>query len=292
MRKGIPGKIKLVAEILFTILLAAPLFPSVARPAPGPDIGIIEPVDLNKTMQTWTVLDARLKPEWQAGHIAGARSFSWEDYLKTDETGTPFRQRPAPEVAEALSRMGVDENRPVVVYGDADKSWGGEGWACWVLAWMGHKGPIRLLAGGIQAWKAQGFPVSSDPPKVGPTAARYRVSLRPELDIQALEIEEKGGALVLIDTRSTMEWLTGRIPGAIHIPWTEFYTGKDRRPITPAALQKLLKDNGVKLDKPIVYYCAAGVRSGYAWAVHTAGGLPAARNYKAGWEDWKRRTSK
>jgi thiosulfate/3-mercaptopyruvate sulfurtransferase len=184
--------------------------------------------------------------------------------------------------------MGIDENTPVAVYGDADKSWGGEGWACWVLSWLGHKGHIRLLNGGIQAWRTAGEPVTTEQEKSAPNAVLYQVSLRPELDIQASELEKKENSMVLIDCRSTTEWLMGHIPGAIHIPWDNFYTGKDHRPLGPDALRKLLADHGIDASRPIVYYCAAGVRSSYTWVVHTTCGLPPARNYKGGMEEWKR----
>jgi thiosulfate/3-mercaptopyruvate sulfurtransferase len=49
------------------------------------------------------------------------------------------------------------------------------------------------------------------------------------------------------------------------------------------------KDHGVDAEKPLVYYCTGGVRSAYAWMVHQLCGLPPARNYGGGMEDWTRR---
>lgn len=282
----------ITGPLFFLFVLAVFVFPATADNASVPDLALIEPNVLYQQKQGWAVLDARPKSAWQAGHIPGAQSFSWDDYTRTDEKGTPYRLWPSHDLAVTLARMGIDENTPIAVYGDADKSWGGEGWACWVLSWLGHRGPIRLLAGGIQAWRAHSYPVSTELEKGEPTPAGYQVSLRPELNIEPSELEEKGATMVLIDTRSTLEWLTGRMPKAIHIPWTDFYTGKDRRPLDPAVLRKLFQDHGVDLSKPIVYYCAGGVRSGFAWAVHAVCGLPQARNYEGGMEDWKRRSSR
>lgn len=368
----------------FLVILALSSSPGSACLASVPDLAPLEATELHQQRMSWAILDARPKSTWQAGHIPGAHSFSWDDLTRTDEKGTPYCVWPCQDLAAVLARMGINENTPIVVYGDADKSWGGEGWACWVLSWLGHRGPIRLLAGGIQAWQAQGFPVTSEPPKsesnpslfrvglrpqtdIQPSArekkaalmvlsrardavewlishfpkgyhlaewpgwllfpsdhrhpitflaagimawrscgyplelaledgetepCRYQVSLRPELDMTAPKLEERGTSMVLIDTRSTMEWLTGRIPNAIHIPWTDFYSGRERRPLDPAALRKLLEDHRVDLSKPIVYYCAGGIRSGFAWAVHAMCGLPEAHNYEGGMEAWKRRSSK
>jgi thiosulfate/3-mercaptopyruvate sulfurtransferase len=56
--------------------------------------------------------------------------------------------------------MGISEGSTIVVYGDADSSWGGEGWVLWVLDYLGHKGKLLLLNGGIRAWVKEGFPLN------------------------------------------------------------------------------------------------------------------------------------
>lgn len=207
-----------------------------------------------------------------------------------DERGIPYRVWPPQGLANVLGEMGIDENAPLVVYGDADKSWGGEGWACWVLAWLGHKGPVRLLSGGIQSWRNHGRPVTVEAEDRARGPVRYQYELRPEFDVQAAELEEKGDSIVLVDTRSTLEWWKGHLPKAIHIPWTDFFSGKNRQPLSSDALRKLLKDHGVDAEKPLVYYCTGGVCSAYAWMVHQLSGLPPARNYEGGMEDWGRRS--
>ncbi|MEN6439033.1 MAG: rhodanese-like domain-containing protein [Syntrophobacter sp.] len=296
MLKGIARFTRLNKDIAVAVLsilvLAAWGLPAFDRPAAALDVAMIQSTELNRDIRAWAVLDARSKADFQKGHIPGANSFSWDDYTRTDSKGIPYQILPTRELADALARMGITENTPVAVYGDADKSWGGEGWACWILSWLGHKGPVRLVAGGIQAWKTHGYAISKDPWKEPSSTARYQVSLRPELDIKSSELEQGGSGMVLIDTRSTLEWLSGHLSGAIHIPWTEFYSGKDRHALDQASLRKLLESYKVDLSKPIVYYCAGGVRSGYAWTVHSTCGLPPARNYLAGMEQWKRRDSK
>lgn len=253
------------------------------------NLGLIEPHVLKRELSDWVILDARPRSEWMARHIPGALSFSWEDYTRTDDRGVPYRVWSPQELAAALGRMGIDENSRLVVYGDADKSWGGEGWDCWVLAWLGHKGPIRLLAGGIQSWRDNNFPMKEGMEKVNVHPVQYKLKLEPYLDISTEEIERQKSNLVLVDTRSTLEWLKGKIPGAIHINWEDFYTGKDRHPLEPDALKKLLQKHGISLSKPVVYYCSGGIRSAYAWLVHHLAGLPAARNYEGGFEAWRKR---
>jgi thiosulfate/3-mercaptopyruvate sulfurtransferase len=276
-----------IRGLLFFTIFFVLIFSS-SRVSFANDIGLIEPQLLYKNLPNWIILDARPKSEWMAGHIPGALSFSWENYTRTDEQGVPYRVWPPQKLAEELGKFGIDEKTPIVVYGDAGKSWGGEGWDCWVLSWLGHKGPIRLLAGGIQSWTGNKFPVVAGAEKKNIKGLQYKVNLQPSLDIATNEIEKNKSTLVLVDTRSTLERLKGKIPGSIHIPWDDFYSGRDRRSLSPDALKKLLQEKGVDTRKTIAYYCAGGIRSGYAWLVHQLAGLPAAKNYEGGYEAWKR----
>lgn len=128
--------------------------------------------------------------------------------------------------------------------------------------------------------------------KVKIQARRYQVKLNPQFDISTEELNKTKSGLVLVDTRSTLEVFKGKIPGSIHISWTDFYSGKDKRLLSADALKQLLQKHGIDLHKPIVYYCSGGIRSGYAWLVHQLAGLPDARNYEGGMEAWNRRPSK
>jgi len=265
------------------------LFFSCSPFAAAADLGLIDATSLKANPAKWVILDARPRAEWKAGHIPGAVPFSWDEHTRTDENGVMYSSFPPQELAMALSGMGMDEKTALVIYGDADKSWGGEGYAAWLFSWLGHKGQIRLLNGGIQAWRNQNLPLAKGAEKSSAKKVRYQVDLKPRYLVSTEEIQKGKNAYTLVDVRSTLEWIKGRIPGAIHIPWEDFYTGSDRHPLPAAELKKLLAKHGVDTTRPVVYYCLGGVRSGYAWTVHQLAGLPPAINYKGGWEAWEKR---
>ncbi len=253
------------------------------------DLDLILPSALAAAKEGWIILDCRPKDEFMKGHIEGAFSFSWEDFTYTDRYGVRYRTLPPDRLAKALGEMGIDEETPVVVYGDAATSWGGEGWAAWVLSWLGHRGPIRLLAGGLKAWEEDGLPTERDRPQVPvPNPKSYTVHLRRWLNVSASHLKGEGARYQLVDVRSLMEWLKGRIPGARRISWKEFYQGRLRKPIDRRRLAKLLAEKGIDPSRPVVYYCTGGVRSGYAWLVHMLSGLGPAINFEGGMEEWQR----
>lgn len=278
-----------VYRIISLLMLATTLL-TFAETASAADIGLIDAVTLKNHSSAWTILDARPKAAWTAAHIPGALSFSWENLIRTDDMGVKFTSLPPQELARILAGMGIDEKTPLVVYGDANKSWGGEGYAIWLLSWLGHKGPVRLLNGGIQAWRSHDLPLSEVAEKPVAQKTLYKVDLKPDLNITAKEIQQQKDSFTLVDVRSTFERLSGKIPGAVHIPWKNFYKGKERKPLTPGELQVLLSKYGVDTSKPVVYYCTGGIRSAYAWLIHQLSGLPEARNYKGGWAAWEKRT--
>lgn len=256
------------------------------------NLGLIEAKTLNQQISDWVILDARPKSEWISGHIPGALLFSWEDYTRTDEQGIPYRVWTPQEIAKALGAMGIHESTPIAVYGDADKSWGGEGWNCWLFSWLGHAGPIRILDGGIQSWRNHTLPLKRGDETTKRKPMQYKFTVNSRLDIATSEIVSQKSSIILIDTRSTLEWLKGKIPGAVHIPWNDFFSGKERRPLQPDEVKKLLKKKGVDFNKTVVYYCTGGIRSAYAWLVHQLSGLPPAINYEGGYEAWTRRNPK
>ena len=254
------------------------------------DLRLIDAAALKNSTTKYVILDSRPKSDWEAGHIPGAIQFFWESYTRTDAKGVKYSSLPPQELAAAFARLGIDEKTPLAIYGDADKSWGSEGYSVWLFTWLGHKGSIRVLNGGVQSWRAQNLPLAKGAEKPAAAKARYRFEVHPQYIVSTEDVQKGKGLYTLVDVRSTFEWIKGRIPGAVHIPWEDFYTGKEHRPLSPAELKKLLAKHGVDTARPVVYYCLGGVRSAYAWTVHQLAALPEAKNYKGSWSAWEKRS--
>jgi len=279
-----------IFRFLACVLIVAALLAGMTTVSFAADLALIDAGALKGNTSKWVILDSRPKAEWEAGHIPGAIQFFWDSYTRTDANGVKYSSLPPQEYAAAFAKLGIDEKTPLVIYGDADKSWGSEGYSTWLFTWLGHKGPVRLLNGGIQAWKSQNLPLAKGAEKPYAPKARYQVELKQQYIVSTEDIQNAKSSYALVDTRSTFEWIKGKIPGAIHIPWDDFFTGKDRHPLPAADLKKLLTKHGVDTSKPVVYYCLGGVRSAYVWTAHQLAGLPDAKNYKGSWAAWEKRT--
>lgn len=281
----------------------------------GSELGLLDLHQLKRDMPKWIILDARPVKSWEKSHIPGSISLSWEQFTRTDENQVPYRILPPEKMAQALGKLGISAQSPVVIYGDADQSWGGEGWGCWMFAWIGHQGTVKLLNGGIQAWSNNNYPLVSaesegktltgaanngeelftlERKALGRAPVTYVAKPLTEINITARDIHDHADSYQLVDTRSTMEWFRGHLPGAVHIQWEKFFKGDERSPLSAKEVKALLRKNGIDIEredgvnfrKQVVYYCTGGIRSGYAWMVHQLAGLPDALNFEGGYAEW------
>ena len=81
----------------------------------------------------------------------------------------------------------------------------------------------------------------------------------------------KTGQSYLVDVRTTQEYNNGHIPNAIHLPIQKIEE-------MPQLLQKYK-------DKPLVFYCKAGIRSKRATDIANHLNLKSS-NYKGSWDEY------
>ncbi len=222
-----------------------------------------------------TVLDARGRGAYLAGHVPGAVRVDWRIGTTGPTSGT---LGPPDTVAAAYADLGVDAERPVLVVGGWRDGWGEEARIAWDLAYLGHPA-VHILEGGMQAWpgRREHFPPSPRPgrftakprPELRTTTAALAAALqgpRPPVVLDVREPDEFGGATKYGEARG------GHVPGARNVPWHGLLSA-------PPDLPR---------DTPIVVYCTGGVRSSMAWAALVAHGFLAVTNDDGSWWEWAR----
>ncbi len=249
------------------------------------NISTISVQDLTNTAKNWHILDARPGRTWKNRTIPNSLHLAWEDFTSATTQKPLYQLLPFKRLAENFEKLGLHEKSPVVLFGDTDKSWGSEGWGLWLLLRMGHQGPIRILDGGSKAWKKAGFAMNA-PNHSAISPEKYSFQLNDSISIDAAEIRKNPSGYRFIDVRTKFEWFSGHIPGAVHIPWRKFATS-DGHILPKEKLEVLLKKHNITLDQPIIYYCSAGVRSGFAWLVHEFAHPGVAKNFVGGMEEWE-----
>src|SRR5712692_6958817 len=116
------------------------------------------------------------RPEWEKGHIPGAGHLDLQGELSDAASPFRFTMPSAEQFAAAMSRHGVAEGSRVVLYSAGSVMWAARIW--WMLRAFGFDN-AAVLNGGFDKWKAEGRPLSTEPPR--PSPARFLSRPRPEM---------------------------------------------------------------------------------------------------------------
>jgi thiosulfate/3-mercaptopyruvate sulfurtransferase len=195
--------------------------------------------------------------EFAAGHIPGAAQIDWPD-LEIVETSDQQVASWRTEVEAKLTTLGISPSDTVVIY-DAGSLYAARLW--WILDQLGHADKM-ILNGGLNAWTSAGGPLETGPSTVRAATVPY---VGTPYDSAIATLDEAKRAIddpstILIDARTTDEYVAGHIPGAINV---EFTRNADRLGVwkTPQDLLAMYDAVGATPDKTVIPYCSTGVRS-------------------------------
>ena len=235
---------------------------------------------------------------YDTGHIAGAQKVDWHIDLN-DPVVRDYVDRAAFEAL--LRRLGIDETKTVIFYGDKNNWWAT--YAFWVFQLFGFTN-AKILDGGRTKWVLENRPLVTDVP--GFPATQYKAPPRSDDKIRAFRDEVRKHAEAkrpLIDVRSPDEFSGkkthmpeypqegvlrgGHIPGAKSVPWARAANpdGSFKNADELRAIYE--REAGLKPGDDVVAYCRIGERSSHTWFVLTyLLGYSKVRNYDGSWTEW------
>jgi len=230
------------------------------------------------------------------GHIPGARFADLERDLSGPVHKGVTGRHPLPAPAEFNRRLrewGLNDSSTVVLYDDGPGAFAARAW--WLLAWLGKRDGVYLLDGGLQAWRAAGYPVSDAPPRVVPGTFDGQADNRLVLDADQLLQRLGTPQLTLLDARALprfrgevepLDPVAGHIPGARCAAFTDNLGSEGR--FLPAA--DLRQRFAAQLeDRPaseLVAYCGSGVTACHNLFALCLAGYPLAPLYAGSWSEW------
>lgn len=226
---------------------------------------------------------------YREGHLPGAVFCDLNADLAAPPG--PAGRHPLPEAGDfqrAMRRLGVSGGRPVVVYDDNASMAAARAW--WALRYFGHR-DVRVLDGGLAAWRQAGLPVVKDVPDVVEGDFTARPGGMPVLDAdEAAALAREG---VLIDARAAERYrgevepidpVAGHVPGAVNAPTTG-NVGPDGRFLDPEELRARFAAVGVAEGARVGAYCGSGVTAAHEVLALELAGVPAAL-YVGSWSNW------
>jgi thiosulfate/3-mercaptopyruvate sulfurtransferase len=203
---------------------------------------------------------------YEQGHISSAVFADIPGALS--DPGSPFRfTLPSPEqFAHGMGELGVGEGTRVVAYAQESPMWATRLW--WLLRYFGFD-EVRVLNGGLTAWRDAGFELSSGP--VAVAKAQFVARARPELlaskkDVIAI-VDGEPACLLNALTPAAFKGLgpgaysrPGRIPGSISVPAQSLldpdtWRFRPREELVETLAGLLEADPAT----PVVAYCGGGI---------------------------------
>lgn len=250
---------KLVFNLLALFILAP------AALMAQPLISVAELVKIQKNPDL-VIVSAGTEAEYAKAHITNAVHLA---YTSFDQSGDiKGLLIPDADMAKIVGEQGISNNSTVVVYDEFDGRYAGR--IYFLLKYLGAKN-VRVLDGGLEAWKKDRKPITRNPTVV--KKATFAASPNKAWMASMAEAETAAGKanVVLIDTRSPEEFngtkdSKGHIKGAINIEYKQLLNADGT--MKPAAeLEKVYFAKGVTKDKEIILYCSTGVRTGLHFIV-------------------------
>ena len=237
----------------------------------------------------WSLAQPDGRRHFVAGHIPGAQYVDLEADLSGSAVGGG--RHPLPDIEElqaAARRWGVDDGDDVVVYDDSGGTAAARAW--WLLRWGGMRS-VRILDGGLQAWR-DGGGILED----GSVAlAAGNVTLSPG----HMPVTDADGAArfahdgVLLDARATERYAgqvepidpkAGHIPGARSAPTSENLDA-DNHFLAPDDMTDHFRDVGVDSGSDVAVYCGSGITAAHEVAALCTIGVQATL-FPGSWSQW------
>lgn len=257
---------------------------------------LIEPAALKTRLdaQNLLLLDIRTEEEFGNGHLPGALQLSFERLLKT----APPVGGLLPDsdvVTEIFQSLGLNENSWVVCYDGAFGAAASR--VIWTLNAYGIK-TTSLLNGGINAWQAEGFELTTD----ARTATVSTITLERDgttvIDAETLKSRLTDPNLARLDARTLQEHMGtdvrskhgGRIPGAVHFEWTDSIDQQKQGKLLPKSqLTGMLKERNIGPEKDVIVYCQTHHRSSLSYVMLKHLGYKNVVALDGAWSNWGNR---
>jgi thiosulfate/3-mercaptopyruvate sulfurtransferase len=159
---------------------------------------------------------AASRAEYDAGHVPGARYLPYAGLI-VSLNGLSTQIAPVAQLDSIFESLGVSDSHRVVVYGQpllASR-------AFMTLEYLGLRGRVGVLNGGIDSWRESGRPVSNEPVTVAGAAFTPQVVEGLIVDHAWVQASTGRPGIALLDARAPEFFLgysAGQMPRAGHIP--------------------------------------------------------------------------
>lgn len=223
--------------------------------------------------------DPTAQEQYQKEHLPNAGFFDHDNFSISDAKYMYTVLEPD-DLARAIGEIGISAENEVVIYTMDMLASGTRAW--WVLRYAGHQN-VRVLNGGLNAWKAAGGETASGGHQYAPTT--FEGILNPAMFVDKDEVQ----AALATDKTATVYTLAKETYGG------KFITGTTCLPFTALApdMQTLVADDEMaKLiadeaqSERVITYCGGGIAATVNAVAHLIAGNENVAVYDGSLSEW------
>ncbi len=248
-----------------------------------------------------TVVDVRQAwTSYLQNHLPNAVWLHVES-LRAQQGELPFQLLSGAAYGELFHRLGIDPERPVVVYSAGDQSDIDATFAVWLFSSAGAR-QVHLLDGGYARWELERRAVTQHYPRAAAAPGRFHAGrFRPAVaTLEEVQAAVAGRGALLVDARPADQYSgaagaqlrRGHIPGAINHPWKSDLEQRDLVLVWKSLpdLRAAYLAQGITPDRDIILYCNSSTEASHVFfALHDLLGYPRVRIYTGAWSQWSER---
>jgi thiosulfate/3-mercaptopyruvate sulfurtransferase len=270
---------------------------------PDPVLITAAELDALRLTEPVVMIDTRDPEAYATGHLPGAVNL--REIFTFLATSTAEGLSELKETfADAFGSAGLSGAETAVLYEESMNS--GFGQSCrgyFLLSWLKYP-KVRILHGGLAAWKAAGLPVDTTPVSPTPAAFPLPESTASMMVTQDEMLRALDSDVMLLDVRDVDEWIgessspygkdfaprKGRIPGARWIEWYRFMKPSAQGPVfkSPSEILAECRTAGITPNDTVYLYCFKGARASNTFVALKEAGFSDVRMYFGSWNEWSR----
>jgi thiosulfate/3-mercaptopyruvate sulfurtransferase len=252
-----------------------------------PDLVVLDCTVLVEQDASGNFLSSSGRAVYDAGHIPTAGFADLTGDLSDTDSSLEFALPTAEQFASTMSALGVGDDSRVVLYSATYPAWAARVW--WMLRWIGFD-KAALLDGGLNAWTADGLPLSTEPPTR--PARTLTANVRPQLIADRDEVLAAIGndGVTIVDVlpaphyrgEMSMYDRPGHVKSAVNMPVSSL-ADEEGHYLTQDELAAIV--NVDPADR-VITYCGGGIAASSAAFVLTRLGYPDVAVYTNSLQEW------
>ncbi|MCA3624629.1 MAG: 3-mercaptopyruvate sulfurtransferase [Methylobacterium sp.] len=229
--------------------------------------------------------------EYAEAHLPGAVFFNI-DTVADLSSGLPHMLPTAEHFARDAGALGISESDTIVVYDQLGLFTAPR--VAFMFRIYGAR-DVRILEGGLPAWKAENRPLESGIPSPAPATFRAKLDRGMVAALADVQAALASGSAQIVDARPAPRFRgeapeprpgvrAGHMPGSLNLPFDVVTRSGALK--SPEEIRAAMAESGIDPSRPVVCSCGSGVSAAIIAMAMSRAGVEVQAIYDGSWAEW------